>query len=246
MPVAKTKPKEMLERRRKVADLYTRSMSQQRIAERLGVDQATISLDLKWLKGEWKKEAVLDYDDKVAECLAKIGYLESTAWEAWDRSTQNLVVDVTKVEEAIRAVKDAIPATRGPKNTIKLPAPPTKYEMQVVKNIKERTVKGQAGDPRFLQLVQSCIELRAKIYGMYKDVNINNTQINVGVPAWDALVTEINTPHDDNFVEKQLKEIEALPPAPAAQLFDPGEEVQDKSSQLQVKPSTNGMNGVQH
>ena len=48
---------EIAARRRKVARLVARKLTQTEIAEMLGVDQSTISRDIRVVEAEWRKEA---------------------------------------------------------------------------------------------------------------------------------------------------------------------------------------------
>jgi hypothetical protein len=47
--------------------------------------------------------------------------------------------------------------------------------------VVERTVKTQAGNPAFLELVLHCVELRAKLLGLLQgNVNVNANMVNIG------------------------------------------------------------------
>lgn len=138
---------EVSRRRRKIADLYLQGIVQADIAERVGVNQSTVSRDLKALQRQWQESALVDIDEAKAQEIAKIDRLEREYWDAWVRSCSKA--------ETVRQ--------RGKKSG-DMPA-----EITAV----DRTVKDQDGDPRFLAGVQWCIERRCKILGLENAVGIN-------------------------------------------------------------------------
>jgi hypothetical protein len=96
MPVNPNKRLAILRRRQQVAELYLQSWSQAAIAERLQVDQSTISGDLKAIRREWRESAIRDFNQAQAEELQKIDRVEREAWAAWELSkkpSQSAVVD---------------------------------------------------------------------------------------------------------------------------------------------------------
>lgn len=121
--------------RRKESDLYLQGWLQADIADELGIDQSTVSRDLKALQGDWLASALMDFSEAKSQELAKIDRLEREYWQAWERSC----------EDAESVTQEGTAAN--------------------VEKIK-KTSKGQAGDPRFLQGVQWCIERRCKILGV--------------------------------------------------------------------------------
>lgn len=138
----KRRSKSQLDRdRRQIASLYLRGWLQVDIAEKLGISQQTVSLDLKALHREWQRSAIADIDKAKARELAKIDNLEREYWVAWRRSRK----DAETITEK----------NRGEAEDGKLIDPQRMFRR-----------KGQAGDPRFLQGIQWCIERRCKILGI--------------------------------------------------------------------------------
>ena len=88
----------MLARRKNVASLYLRGESQWAIAGQCGVNQATISRDLKAIRAEWTNSALFDFEQVKAQQLAEVDEVEREAWAAWRRSQQN--VETTRVKKA--------------------------------------------------------------------------------------------------------------------------------------------------
>ena len=86
MPIKRSKPTEVAERRRNVADLYLQGYAQVKIAQRLGISQSTVSNDIQAIQKEWRKSAIRDFDILRERELKKLDRIESESWEAWFRS----------------------------------------------------------------------------------------------------------------------------------------------------------------
>lgn len=133
------------DRRQKVAEMYLARRTQQEIAAAVGVDQATVSRDLTAVRKEWLASAVRDVGERKAEELARIDALELIALEAWKRSCKDA--------ETLHAG-----TTKGRTTKAGDPLP------DLTKTYK--TVKGQTGDPRFLERVSWCIDRRCQLLGL--------------------------------------------------------------------------------
>jgi hypothetical protein len=131
-------PAQLARDRRRVADLYLKGWIQADIAEEVGLNQGTVSRDLKALHKEWLASALVDIDEAKSRELAKIDKLEREYWQAWERSQEDAETVTKKATETggVERKEGAI------------------------------VTKGQAGDPRFLAGVQWCIERRCKILGI--------------------------------------------------------------------------------
>lgn len=114
------------------------------IAHDLGLSQQQISYDIKALQRRWLDSAVSNIDEAKARELAKVDNLELEYWQAWKRSQEDA---------------ETVKQKGTPVNT---PDGESKIKTADI----EKTTKGQAGDPRFLQGVQWCIERRCKILGV--------------------------------------------------------------------------------
>jgi hypothetical protein len=169
-----------------IAERYLAGASQWAIAGELGVSPATICLRLKKIRKMWLDSSLRDFDEKKAQELAKIDHLERTAYEAWGRSCKNAEIEVWKVQRAVKAVEKEC---NGKANHRYGVAAGLGKRAEVGKLVPaEKTIKGQSGDPRFLELIRSCIEMRCKIFGLYKDITIDNRQVTVNLN--DALAKE--------------------------------------------------------
>jgi predicted transcriptional regulator len=135
--------------RRRIANLYLQGWLQADIAVELGISPATVSRDLKALQGEWRQSSLIDIDAAKSKELAKVDRLEREYWTAWERSCQDAetVTQKTKGTVQRRQNEDGTFVSEQPAEAAK-------------------TTKGQAGDPRFLNGVQWCIERRCTILGI--------------------------------------------------------------------------------
>jgi hypothetical protein len=134
----------ILHRRKKVAELYLNNVTQPEIAEIVGCGVATVFNDLKWLREQWLAKMSRDFAERKSEELAKIDRMEMEAWNAWEKSKLNK-------EKVYNSHERGRVSKRG------RPLPP------VIKVVK--TVEGQTGDPRYLERIQWCIEMRLKLMG---------------------------------------------------------------------------------
>lgn len=150
-----------LERRKQVASFYLRGMSQWEIARELGCVQGTVSKDLAAIRKEWLASCGRDFDVTMAQELAKVDNIEATAWTAWERSCRD--AETLHVETVKGRTRKAKETTTAPDGTV------TVRDIEVGLpdlSRQSKTVKGQSGDPRFLERVAWCIDRRCKILGV--------------------------------------------------------------------------------
>lgn len=138
------------ERREKVARLYLQGKTQNELAAQFGVNQSTISRDLEAIRLQWQEQALLHFDEIKARELARIDRLEREYWEAWEESKKD--AEVTKQIGALTKDEKGRPS--------------------LTPGRAEKTIKGQTGNPAFLNGVQWCIEQRLKIFGVYEAIKI--------------------------------------------------------------------------
>ena len=86
--------------RRMIGRLYLAGVTQMEIAAQLGISQATVSRDLKFLQAEWQEARINDIDERKRQELAKIDNLELEYWDAWRRSQKDAEVETVKVVNA--------------------------------------------------------------------------------------------------------------------------------------------------
>ena len=78
----------LAERRYEVAKMNREGMTLAEMGAKLGVDASTVCRDMAWVREEWRKSVVENYDHARAVELAKLNYVERCCWEAWEGSGQ--------------------------------------------------------------------------------------------------------------------------------------------------------------
>ena len=149
-----------------VAEQYLQGRPQYVIAEALSIHEATVGALLAQLRSEWQRQAGLDFTLRVALELARIDLLERNYWQAWERSKGDQVVMKTRFKN----------------NQVDL------------NSFQERvTRKDMPGDPRYLDGIAKCIEMRLKIVGGFAptklDVDWRQSAVEHGVDP-EALVEQ--------------------------------------------------------
>lgn len=135
---------EQEKRRETVASYYLQGKSQRFIAEKIGASIGTVNRDLKILREQWKANASADIDEAIGKELAKLDRLEEQAWESYLKS-----VTTTQTHNGTQSRPGQKKGERAKKSTSQ--------------NV---TVTESAGDPRFLNIVENCIERRCRIIGI--------------------------------------------------------------------------------
>ena len=125
------------QRRQRVAELYLTGTLQSAIGQVLGISQQQVSHDLKIVQRQWLASSIRDFDTVKSEQLAKIDRIERAAWESFALSLKPREITVQEAVEGEHPTKKA--------------------------SIRK---EGQAGDPRFLQIAQRCIDQRADLLGL--------------------------------------------------------------------------------
>jgi hypothetical protein len=127
------------ERRKTVASLYLQGKFQSEIAQEVNVDRGTVSRDITAVEAEWVKSGVMDLNLAKARELAKNDEVERQAWDAWKCSRQDAeIMEVTGTSQAGKSRPEKV----------------------------KKITKGQAGDPRFLAIIQECCKRRCQILGL--------------------------------------------------------------------------------
>lgn len=88
MPTRVSKKLEIVERRKKVGELYLKGWGQVAIAGQLGVRQSTVCDDLKQLCKAWRQSSIRDFDAMRDIELEKLNQVEREAWDGFERSKQ--------------------------------------------------------------------------------------------------------------------------------------------------------------
>jgi hypothetical protein len=118
--------------------MYLAGKNMTTIAGELGIGLTTVHHDISCAREEWRTRAADAIDELKKRELSRIDQLETEAWKGWLRS-----IGKTKI---IRTESGT--GSQGPINKT------------------SETVEKKAGDPRFLEQVNRCIESRRKILGL--------------------------------------------------------------------------------
>ena len=143
------KPRDEAEResdRRNISDLYLQGWNQTEIGDKLGIDQSTVSRDIKTLKAEWRKQR----NGLVEEFEAKYRLMYKEAYAAWLRSKEDAE---TTTQEAIEG--DAVKLDREG-NPI-----PGKQRLKV-----STRREGQSGNPALLAQAQAALKAIREMFGV--------------------------------------------------------------------------------
>lgn len=125
--------------------------SQQEIADTIGISQSRVSQIVSELQRDWLNSAMRDWDTLKSEELARINEVESEAWIAWRRST----AEYTEITEEVNET---------PTKQIGEDGKITIISMGLAKTRLKREMR--YGDPRFLQIINQCIERRCNLLGL--------------------------------------------------------------------------------
>lgn len=149
MPGDKRPPAKRLADRAAIASMRARCYTRAQIAAELGLSLATIKREWKLITAEWQAAMLEDADQVKARELAKLDALEEEALRAWEKSKQDYQKRI--VEEKPGSSKH----TGG-------------------RYAKVETGKSN-GDPRFLQVLLSIQERRARLLGTDKPIKVAST-----------------------------------------------------------------------
>lgn len=136
---------EVEHRRHEIARLKLMKMNYREIVAALAAvgikaSIATVSLDIKAMRQEWREARLAEVGDVIDADLAVLDTLQAEAMREWERS------------------KTRAKSRRRERGNI----PGGIYDKDI------RTTEDRCGDPRYLQIVNDCMEKRAKLLGLYK------------------------------------------------------------------------------
>lgn len=141
-----TKRVEIEDRRTRVAEVYLRGgNTHTETGVMFGVSRATIARDITKIKEEWREAREHDVDLAITIELKRLEIIEAQAWDQWERS--KLAAEKTK---SSRTNKDGVDTQHKQVETI-----------------------NQCGDPRYLNVVLTCIEKRSALLGLNKPVKVD-------------------------------------------------------------------------
>lgn len=157
-------PKRTKDQRQKdlvtIAKMYLQGYSQWAIAKELGLSQNVIWRDLQEIRKCWKEKYTSTYEQLREEQLAKTALVEYEAWEAWHKSKTIKKKTVRKLQ-VLQPQEEVVPGVV------------TQPELGQTEEII--TEEEPVGDPRFLEMVNRCIERRCRILGIEAPLKISPT-----------------------------------------------------------------------
>lgn len=143
------KPAELSERDEKVAYFILRGHNYREVAQMIGVKSTqTVWASVQRCIAYWRQETLKHIDQWLGIEIHKTMRIEAEAWAAWERS--RLPAETQRIVQAALPPED-----NGNEATTFVPV-----EVQ-------STQKGQAGDPRYLVVIDKCIDRRCKLLGLY-------------------------------------------------------------------------------
>lgn len=163
MPGEKRPTGKRLADRAEIASMRARCFSLSQIAEKTGLSVATIKREWRLISAQWKEQIAEDADVVKSRELAKLDALETEANLAWEKS---------KADYQKRIVEEKPGSTKGTGG----------------RYAKVETGKSN-GDPRFLQVLLSIQERRAKLLGTDKPIKVAATD-----PSGDNEATQYAFP----------------------------------------------------
>lgn len=128
-------------RRKDISCLYIKGLNQYEIATKVGVSQKTVSYDLKQVRQGWIKDAIMDFDKRQGQELARIDLIELESWDQWEKSK-----------------------TRTRKRTTTKPIIDDDGKPKI---LREEWIETLEPDGRWLDRVKGCVQERCKILGLY-------------------------------------------------------------------------------
>lgn len=127
--------------------------TQTEIAEQIGISNVRVSQIISEIQQEWRASAMRDWDTLKSEELARIDQVEREAWRAWERSCEDYTEETSETGE--RPVRQVIDAENRRFEIVSMAFARAKFK-------KSKSV----GDPRFLAVVNQCIERRCALLGL--------------------------------------------------------------------------------
>lgn len=146
------KRQEMADRRKRANELFLSGWTQAQVAEQLNVSPCTLSMDLKALREEWRRENLATTGQHIDRELTSLAMDERDARDGLESSTEQK--DRAKWHEVILKIRDRRAKLLG------LDAP-TKIEQKVQATVVEAPISVE-GDPELERLVR---ETAARAFG---------------------------------------------------------------------------------
>lgn len=142
------------QRRSDISRFYLQGYTQQRIADEVGVTRQQVSLDLIEIRKERDTTTLFDFNEAKIKELEKIDNLEAEAWRCFYASSRPLKKKSTRLKGKTQ---------QG-------------HGSQLPNDLEQYTYEEERlPDPRFMLIVDKCIERRCRILGLEAPLKIAET-----------------------------------------------------------------------
>lgn len=147
MPGKRHTKDEVARRRARVAEMVTEGFTRAEIAAEVGVTTRQVRYDLAAARKSWVERQAFAIDEALRRELDQIYYIEEEARKAWEESRQPVTSKRMEAHGQMQVVSGEGKLTTVP-----------------AKTKKTETSESSPGDPRFLAIMDRCVERRLKIY----------------------------------------------------------------------------------
>jgi hypothetical protein len=144
-----------------IAEYHLKGWTQKAISEKLAIPVSTVRYDLNRIEDDWRKSSVFDFDLSKQRNLADINLLEREAWAAWEGSKAPR--ERTRTRSARRSGPSLDPSGRKS----------SADALQATVSSAEKSTEQRDPDPRYMAVIQWCIDARAKLLGQYAPVGVH-------------------------------------------------------------------------
>ena len=135
------------QRKNLVLDYYLKGWSLSEISKELKVVRSTISKDINAIREEWRCSRADSFHSEQLHELAKIDAIEREVWAQWESS---------KAEEVTTRAETEVLVTEENGRQLRKPGAERVIRVTKIRN----------ADPRYMDTIRWCVEMRCKILGL--------------------------------------------------------------------------------
>lgn len=135
------------QRKNLVLDYYLKGWSLSKISKELKVARSTISKDIAAIRQEWRCSRSDSFHSQQLHELARIDAIEREAWAQWESS---------KAEEVTTRAETEVLITQENGRQVRRPGAERVTRVTKIRN----------ADPRYMDTIRWCVEMRCKILGL--------------------------------------------------------------------------------
>jgi hypothetical protein len=160
------------------AQMYLQGYSQAQIAKTLNVAVMTVNKDLAEVRERWVQSAIIDFTERTGAELEKIDKLEMEYIEGYERSKKSRITVIKKRLPIYREKESGRLYVSKEGGLIDSAGEPVeiagKKKERVDEIIIEESIKteNRDGDPTWLNGIAHCIDMRLKLFGLYRTISV--------------------------------------------------------------------------